>query len=183
MSPTGITGNSRAAPGRGGFGWGWDLDVLMALLILAVLNALAAAAWLPATFKAKSSEQVLASMTWRTHLVEHYAVTGDWNVTDGVVPRDFANAVPAAIKWQSRHAATGVVDGVIVTLGRYPGQHDGLAIIAFRPAVPKASEQPTVRWLCGHVPTPPGWHGPRIVPAANLADELLLSQCRKRMNG
>jgi type II secretory pathway pseudopilin PulG len=160
--------------------WAWGLDVLMAIAILAVLNALAASVMGPAQFKAKATEQLLAGATWRSTLIEHYALTGVWQLSEGSLPRDFAAAAPDAIKWQSRYAASGIVDGVIVTLGRYPGHLEGTAIVTVRPVVARAQEQPTVRWLCGHAATTPGWEGPTVSPAANIPDDFLYSPCRRR---
>lgn len=162
--------------------WAWGLDVLMAAAILLVLIPLAMKAAGTASFKARAAEQMLASTTWRTDVTEHFALTGDWKFSGGDVPRDFAKA-PNAIKLTSRYAAAGVVDGVIVTLGRYPGYLDGVAILTVRPAVARGQEQPSVRWFCGHAPTPAGWEGPQVSPAANLPDEYLFSLCRKRAAG
>ena len=162
--------------------WAWGLDMLMAIAILLVLIPLAMKAAGTASFKARATEQLLASTTWRADVIEHFALTGDWRFSGGHVPRDFAKA-PNALKLTSRYAAAGVVDGVIVTLGRYPGYLDGAAILTVRPAVARGQEQPTVRWLCGHAPTPAGWEGPQVSPAANLTDDYLFSLCRKRSTG
>ena len=183
MNPMLHVEDTPQAPRQDAVRWGWGLDVLIAITILVVLNALALAVGRPVQFKAKAIEQLLAATPWRANLIEHYALTGEWAVSDGNVPREFAAAAPDAIKWQSRYAAAGIVDGVIVTLGRYPGHYDGVAIITVRPAVARAQEQPTVRWLCGHAATPPGWHGPHVSPAANLPDDYLFSPCRKRTTG
>lgn len=183
MNLTATGKGARPLLGRDGPAWGWGLDVLMAVLILLSLNALALTAWRPAIFKARATEQMLAGTTWRTDVVEHFSVNGEWPASNGSVPADFAKVAPGAIKWQSRYAAAGIVNGVVVTLGHYPGQVDGVAIIAFRPAVANAAEQPTVRWLCGHARAPAGWQGPEVSPVANLPDDLLYSQCRMRMAG
>lgn len=156
--------------------------MLMAIAIIFVLIALAMTSARMAIYKAKATEQLLASTAWRSTLIEHYALTGEWQVSEGNLPRDFAAAAPDAIKRQGS-AVSGVVDGVIVTLGRYPGYLDGTAIVTFRPAVAKGQEQPTVRWLCGHAATPPGWEGPQVSPAANLPDDYLYSLCRRRSTG
>jgi type II secretory pathway pseudopilin PulG len=163
--------------------WAWGLDVLMAIAILLVLNALAMTSASMAIYKAKATEQMLAGTTWRANVIEHFAVTGEWQVSEGDLPRDFAAARLEAIKWQSKYAAAGLVDGVIVTLGRYPGHLDGTAIVTFRPAVAKGQVQPTVRWLCGHAATPPGWEGPQVSPAANLPNDYLYSLCRNLKTG
>lgn len=159
--------------------WNWGLDVLMAVAILVALYVLASGNWRVAQFKAKATEQLITSSAWRSTLIEHYALTGEWQVTGGNVPRDFAAAADA-MKWQSGYSAVGgILDGVIVTLGRYPGFFDGVAILTFRPAVAKGQEQPTVRWFCGHAVTPPGWEGPNVSPATNLPDDYLYSLCRR----
>ena len=161
--------------------WGWGLDVLMAIAILVALYVVASGAWRVAQFKAKATEQLIAGATWRSNVIEHFALTAEWKVSEGNLPRNFAAAAPDAIKWQSGYSGVGgIVDGVIVTLGRYPGLFDGVAILTFRPAVAIAQEQPTVRWFCGHAATPPGWEGPTVSPATNLPDDYLYSLCRRR---
>jgi hypothetical protein len=162
--------------------WAWGLDVLMAIAILLVLIPLAMKAAGTAFFKARATEQLLAGTTLRADVIEHFALTGDWKLSGGDVPRDFAKA-PNAVRLTSRYSAAGVVDGVVVTLGKYPGHLDSTAIVTVRPAVPRGREQPTVRWFCGHAPTPAGWEGPQVSPAANLPDDYLFSLCRKRSTG
>ena len=181
MKPAQLTGDTPHVPPPT-VQWAWGLDMLMAIAILLVLIPLAMKAAGTASFKAWATEQLLASTTWRADVIEHFALTGDWRFSGGHVPRDFAKA-PNALKLTSRYAAAGVVDGVIVTLGRYPGYLDGAAILTVRPAVARGQEQPTVRWLCGHAPTPAGWEGPQVSPAANLTDDYLFSLCRKRAAG
>jgi len=161
--------------------WGWPIDVLMAVLILALLNALALAGGKLFTFKAKSAEQMLALTSWRNDVVENYALTGDWKFSAGNLPRDYATAAPSAIKWDSRYASAGVMDGVIVSLGNYPGHLDGTVILPMRAAVPeKAAQQPVIIWLCGTAEAPPGWAGPPLAHATNLPYDHLFSVCRRR---
>jgi len=180
MKPASPVKDTPPAPPPDTIRWNWGLDVLMAIAILAVLYALALTSGRMAIYKAKAAEQMLAGTTWRGNVIEHFAVTGEWKVSEGNVPRDFAAASPDAMKLESKYAAAGIVDGVIVTLGRYPGHWDGIAIVAFRPAVAEGQEQPTVRWFCGHAATPPGWEGPNVSPATNLPDDYLYSLCRRR---
>ena len=180
MKPASPVKDTPPAPPPDAIRWNWGLDVLMAIAILVALYVLASGNWRVVKFKAKATEQLLAGAILRGNVIEHFALTGEWNVSEGHVPRDFAAAAPDAIKLTGRYAAAGVVDGVIVTLGRYPGHWDGTAIVAFRPAVARGEEQPTVRWFCSHAATPPGWEGPNVSPATNLPDDYLYSLCRRR---
>lgn len=157
----------------------WALDVLLAISILALLNAIALDAYQTAIFKAKANGQLMAAESWRGRVVEHFALTGDWTINAGDLPRDYASANLDAVKWTSGPATAGIVDGVIVTLGRYPEHLQGTALLTYRPVVAKGAEQPTVMWLCGHAPTPEGFEGPHASLGANLPDEQLFSMCRR----
>jgi len=160
--------------------WGWSLDMAMAAAILVALILLALGNASMGSFKAKATEQVIAGAILRANVIEEYSIAGTWpSGARGGVPRDFADA-PSKVKMETRYSAAGIVDSVIVTLGRYPGHLDETVIVTYRPVVPSAAEQPTVRWVCGNAATPPGWEGPAVLPATNLRDDFLLSTCRRR---
>jgi len=161
--------------------WGWGMDVMLALALLMLLNALALGAARPVLFKAKGTEALVSGGMQRYELVEHYAMTGEWRDAGGNARRQAAAAAPSDAKPDVRGAATTVrtADGVIVMQGRYPAYYDGVATITLRPVVAKSPEPPTVRWLCGHAATPPGWHGPQSSIATSPSGDYLYSLCRK----
>jgi hypothetical protein len=156
----------------------WHLDVLIAVTILLILGVLAMQSGQVAIFKARLTKQVSAVTPWRTQFVEHFALTGEWKISAGELPRNFAVVRPEGIPWKGSTAA-GIVDGVIVTLGRHPGHSDGMTILNFIPAVPKGEERPTVLWLCGRASTPAGWETPPVSMATNLSGLHQYSMCRR----
>lgn len=180
----------------------WGLDILLAITIVAMLNALALGTHRAAAFKSKATEGLLAISGHRVDVTEHYAMTGEWLDSDieregartaGVavdeadqVMRGQESRTDSAARGAGGRAAeylrttTGIVDGVIITLGNYRG-FDGVSMLALRPAVIAQAEQPTIRVLCGRSAVPSGWSAPSVAEPTNLPDELLLSICKNRV--
>jgi hypothetical protein len=70
----------------------WALDILLAVTILLILNALALMGQSQATFKAKATEGLALGMTQRMAIMEHFALTGDWLESDVGLQDDVASA-------------------------------------------------------------------------------------------
>ena len=206
MSATGSSGEGiQAAALRSAGAQSWVLDVLLAITILGVLNAVAMSAFRTGLFKAKATESLLAASDHRAAVVEHFALTGEWLESDITYARrgdenaaaaDPTEEMDRMMRGQQSHGApgggdesrrsseylrttAGIVNGVVIVLGNYRG-YDGISMLTLRPAAVTGSEQPTVQWLCGRSPTPPGWASPAVSEPTTLPDEFLYSICRNR---
>jgi hypothetical protein len=97
-------------------------------------------------FRARATELFTAAASMKLPILEHYALHGDWDISEG----HFFG--PAAV---------GVSNGVAYALGDAGRFRRSDALVFLRPAVfGTSATHPVVIWLCGGESMPAGWSGP-----------------------
>lgn len=145
------------------------LEVPGVLVLVVLLNGLAADAFEPLLHKARTTEAMGFLSLERVDVVAHHAVTGHWptRAMDGAT--EGAGRVDAG--------AITVDPGAISPTGhRLQG-----SALTFRPMVPKGRQAPAaVRWLCGYAPAAPG-HEAKGPNRTDIPRENLIGLCSGRV--
>lgn len=145
-------------------------------------------------FRAQVTEALASASGLKAAIVEHYALRGDWEISEGdlsfdpslgrLQSRSDSSQSPAASDASDRtpdKSASGAISGVAYAIAMiFPGDTSRSAgnrqasgeesFLFLRPAVrEKVSDQQIVIWSCGDDTLPPGWSGPAPVVGMNQA--------------